>query len=177
MYGTTLRLPGEFFDPTTAPSTPDPASYASQLKATMQALRAPPVRGNQPHKIFYSKALDSCTHVFVRHDATRTPLQAVYDGPFRVLDRKGKYFTLVLNGRTDTVSVDRLKPAFMDSSPSQATGTTQPRTSTPPLPNLQPTPAITQPPSRTTRSGRRVHWLDHLNLSFSLITSHSLEGE
>ena len=54
VYGTTLRLPGEFFDPTTAPSTPDPASYASQLKATMQALRAPPVRGNQSHKIFYS---------------------------------------------------------------------------------------------------------------------------
>ena len=37
VYGTTLRLPGEFFDS-------DPAEYVTQLKATMVKLRAPPVR-------------------------------------------------------------------------------------------------------------------------------------
>ena len=32
MYGTTLRLPGEFFDPSTSSTVPDPVSYVTQLQ-------------------------------------------------------------------------------------------------------------------------------------------------
>ena len=44
----------------------------------MQQLQPPPVRSHQ------LKSDDSCTHVFVYHDAVKTPLQQHYDGPFKV---------------------------------------------------------------------------------------------
>ena len=43
VYGTTLRLPGEFFTPTDSQSIMDPTDYVSQLKAHMQcACPTPP---------------------------------------------------------------------------------------------------------------------------------------
>ena len=50
--------------------------------------------------------------MFVRHDAVKRPLQQPYDGPYLVLDRSDRFYTLDLNGHTDTVSIDRLKPAY-----------------------------------------------------------------
>ena len=40
-------------------------------------------------------------------------LQPAYTGPFPVLDKKDKYFILDLGDRTDSVSIDRLKAAYM----------------------------------------------------------------
>ena len=40
--------------------------------------------------------------------------QAPYKGPYRVLERRSKYFKLDLGSREDVVSVDRLKLAFLD---------------------------------------------------------------
>ena len=48
VYGTTLRLPGEFFNSDPSLSLADPAEYVTQLKATMVKLRAPPV----PSRLF-----------------------------------------------------------------------------------------------------------------------------
>ena len=52
--------------------------------------------------------------MFVRVDAHKSPLQAPYKGPFNVLERHSKYFKLDLGSIKDTVSTNRLKPAFMD---------------------------------------------------------------
>ncbi|KAK3760796.1 hypothetical protein RRG08_062810 [Elysia crispata] len=46
-------------------------------------------------------------------NSPRHPLQRPYDGPFRVLDKKEKHFTLDVRGRKETVSIDRLKSAFV----------------------------------------------------------------
>ena len=61
-----------------------------------------------------SKDLVASTYVFVHHDAVRTPLQPPYDGPYRVLKRTDKHYTLEVTNRLEVVSLDCLKPAFME---------------------------------------------------------------
>ena len=99
VYGTTLRLPGEFFTGTALANTPDPASYVAKLKPSMQQLQATPVRKQPRRKTYLSKDLATSTHVFVRHDAVRTPLQPPYDGPYRVLKHADKHYTLEVANR------------------------------------------------------------------------------
>ena len=50
----------------------------------------------------------------MRHDAVRTLLQAPFEGPYRVLKRADKHYTLEVANRREVVSLDRLKPAFME---------------------------------------------------------------
>ena len=166
VYGTSLRLPGEFFTPQAISNT-DPASYVTQLKSTMRALRG---RRSLNSNCRQDRSLRAATHVFVRHDAVRKPLQPPYDGPYRVLDRSDRFYTLDLNGRTDSVSVDRLKPAHIDFPIAVETSSSTSPTTTPPS---QPTPS--EPPAtRITRSGRHVRWPAHLR---DFAPCCSLEGE
>lgn len=167
VYGTNLRLPGEFFV-TSGDSSADPGSYVTQLKHTMQMLRATPTRKSSHPTGHVDDALTSSSHVFIRHDAVRKPLQQPYDGPYRVLSRSTKYFTIDIKGRKDTVSIDRLKPAHLDSPsqlvlPAQLDSHTPDTTldshpSLPPPSTPPPIPPPIPPVTPTTRSGRHVHW-------------------
>ena len=73
VYGTTLRLPGEFFSSSINHSVPDPTDYVSQLKAHMQIIRPKSPRSPQKN-VSVNKGLSTCTNVFVRCDAFRKPL-------------------------------------------------------------------------------------------------------
>ena len=53
--------------------------------------------------------------MFLRVDAVKRPLTPPYDGPFLVLDRDPKTFTILKNNKNTVVSVDRVKPAFVTS--------------------------------------------------------------
>ena len=156
MYGTTLRLPGEFFDQSTNDQMSDQTTYVKQLKSVMRGLQAAPTRQPQHRQTYISIDLTACTHVFVRHDAIRKPLQPPYDGPFLVVKRSPKFYTIDYNGKPSTISLDRLKPAHLDSTPSDSP---QQPLRTSPLPSSSSPPS---PPTRTTRSGRHVHWPDYL---------------
>ena len=140
VYGTTLRLPGEFFDTARIKGNPDPVCYVSSS--------TPPTKPNR--KMYIDPALQLCTHVFVRHDGVRASLQPPYDGPYEVVKRQDKYYTIHINGKERTVSIDRLKPAHIE----------LPVTSQAAAPTVLPSPATPTPtPSpapRTTRTGRRV---------------------
>ena len=151
VYGTTLRIPGEFFT-STASTGVDAASYVEQLKATMRHLQATPPRVSDRPKVYISKDLTSSSHVFVRHDAVRKPLQQPYDGPFKVLLRSDKYFTLDINGRKDTVSVDRLKPAYLEEPLNDTTESSSTHS------------AAVLPATPTTRYGRHIKPPDRLQL-------------
>lgn len=117
VYGSTLRLPGGFFSPQEPDASPDPTSYIVRLRNRMQHLHATPPRPITHPAGSVSDGLKNALHVFIRHDAVRKPLQPPYDGPYRVVARSEKYFTVDVKGRHDTISMDRLKPAHLDTIP------------------------------------------------------------
>jgi len=162
-YDTTLRLPGEFFDNSNADLFPDPSSYGTKLKNMMIQLQPTLVRQQHKSKSYVSPHLTSCTHVFVRHDAVKKPLQKPYDGHFKVLKRSDKHFTLDMNGYEDVVSIDRLKPAFQDLTTTSEDSSSVDYTS----------PQLTVSPSKSTvtvtQSGRHVRCPKHLT---SICTNH-----
>lgn len=110
LYGTTLRLPGELLCNSTE-FTPR-SEFVKELRAAMQSLAPTPPSQHRTQKPFVHNRLADCTHVFIRHDAVRKPLQPPYDGPFKVKKRSDKYFTVQLQRRDAKISIDRLKPAF-----------------------------------------------------------------
>ena len=112
VYGQPLRVPGDFIPKTTAPW-----SAASQRTSLLDSARTfVPVPATQ-HGTPVSQVptdLRSAHYVFIRHDAHRTPLQPPYDGPFRVLEKGAKHLVVDIGGKSEHVSVDRVKPAHLD---------------------------------------------------------------
>ncbi|XP_055941839.1 uncharacterized protein LOC129971888 [Argiope bruennichi] len=111
VYGKSLRLPGEFFDPT--PVDASPKQLVEDLKHHFATMRPVPTSCHGQRTIFVHPHLNECSHVFVRHDGVHKPLQAPYDGPYKVLVRRQKTFDLEIKGASHTISIDRLKPAFI----------------------------------------------------------------
>ena len=71
---------------------------------------APRSHGNQTS--FLPVTL-SAGYVYVRKDSHKHPLQRPYDGPFLVVKKCDKYFTLEMKGHLETVSLDHLEAAFV----------------------------------------------------------------
>ncbi|CAH8821528.1 unnamed protein product [Trichobilharzia szidati] len=116
VYGTTLRLPGEFVSPSSFPPVVDHSSYVSRLTNAMRSVKPAPLRP-QSIDVFVHPCLKTSSHVFVRRDSVRRPLEPPYDGPYKVIKRTDKFFVLDKKGREDTVSIDRLKPAYLEGNP------------------------------------------------------------
>lgn len=110
VYGSTLRIPGEFFT-SSKPQQID-SDAVNQFRESMRALRPTDTAHHSIQKTFVSKDLFTATHVFIRNDSIRPSLSHPYDGPFEILHRKEKYFSINIRGRRANVSIDRLKPAF-----------------------------------------------------------------
>ncbi len=111
VYGRTLKIPGEFCG--TQPEIQNESGYVAQLRSAIRICRPQQYNCNpNGKKSFINKDLFVCKNVFVRVDRVKLPLQAPYDGPYRVVKRGKKVFTLEIDGKLDTVTIDRLKPAY-----------------------------------------------------------------
>jgi len=89
VYGTTLRLPGEYFHP--AQPEPRLSELVTALREAMSQLRYVPGTNHHTRRTtFVSTDLSRVSHVFVRVDAAKPPLQPRYEGPFAVLERREK---------------------------------------------------------------------------------------
>ncbi|KAK3894821.1 hypothetical protein Pcinc_001443 [Petrolisthes cinctipes] len=112
VYGSTLRLPGELLSATPDPEPCSVQDFATHLKNTMKCLQPVQPRTSNS-KTFVHQDLEACTHVIVRVDAVKRPLQQPYQGPFQVVRRTRKNFTIDKHGSQEVVAVDRVKPAYI----------------------------------------------------------------
>lgn len=111
VYGQALRVPGEFFD--VAENDVNRTDFAKDLHRIFNELRPAKTQHHAKEKIFVSKRLNDCTHVFVRFDAVKKPLQRPYDGPYLVLQKHDKFMDVDIKGKSQRISIDRLKPAYI----------------------------------------------------------------
>ena len=109
------------------------------------------------------------------------PTKDHYEGPYKVIQPGPKTFTLDIGGRSETVSIDRLKPAHLDLEHPPAEAKPR-RRGRPPKPSKpQPShetiqdPSITQP--QYSRYGRRIkHPQRFLSSGGSGVAAQSAKG-
>ena len=111
VFGENLRLPGELFDDTVNSSYSN--EWIDQFRDKMRSFKATPGLRHCKNNSFVPSNLQDCSHVFVRCDAVRKPLQRPYDGPFKVISRTRKIFKILMCGKEKIISIDRLKPAIL----------------------------------------------------------------
>lgn len=163
VYGQNLCLPAEFFA-SSAKNSSEPLEIIKQLRTHFRELQ--PTTGSRHGKkrIFVFKDLATTSHVFLRVDRAKGPLENPYEGPFPVVSRSKKTFVIRLRGKDITVSIDRLKPAYLFENNDEQL---EPETQTPACTaehtanDVEPTSVQEQV---RTRSGRRVRLPDRLGV-------------
>ena len=114
VYGTTLTVPGLLVGDKAQEGAEFPTSeFVQDLFRRMSELKPSEMAHHSVPKVQVPNSIAESDYVYVRTDATRQPLVRPYTGPFKVINKAAKYFTIEKNGKTDTVSLDRLKPAFL----------------------------------------------------------------
>lgn len=107
VYGDALVVPGEFFpDASSCDDLARLRRIVGKFAPFKQTYRAPSHR-------YIPRDLHTTKYVFLRTDASKPPLTPPYTGPYEVIARKEKTFLLRIKGADDWVSIDRLKPAYL----------------------------------------------------------------
>nr|VZI02841.1 unnamed protein product [Spirometra erinaceieuropaei] len=154
VFGATVRLPGQMISPTPRVAVEDPINLLHRLRQFLRTLSPVPPRPSVSES-YLEKDLATCSHVYLRCDRVRRPLEPPYDGPFRVISRGTKNFRIQRGTREEVVSVDRLKAAVPDTLPDEPCGppppAPPPRSSVPPS-RILPLPPCPQPTTATTPS-------------------------
>ena len=103
VYGQPMRLPGQptFSTAPVAEGAATPPAVQPALPTRLSTGVCPPAQ--VPHQLL------GATHVYVRNGTKPSPFSPPYSGPYVVRRRGPKSFDLIVGGRTETVSVDRLK--------------------------------------------------------------------
>lgn len=76
-------------------------SIASQLKASMSVITTRQISS----MAYFQKSLVEASFVVSLQDPVRKPLQASYDGPFKIIRRKSNNFLLNTNGKVDEMLI------------------------------------------------------------------------
>ena len=159
VYGAPLTVPGDFIP---SHDIPDNNLKLQRLQDRVRSLVPVPTSQHGAVHASLPRNLQQAKFVFIRRDAHRTPLQRPYEGPFKVIQPGSKTFQVDIGGKTETISVDRLKPAHMDPEHPAQVAEPRPR-GRPPKPPQPPSTVTTQTPDtpsplgpQRTRSGRQV---------------------
>ena len=132
------------------------SEYVKKLVTEMQKLDIDNMAMGRLHskpKEFIPPELKTCEYVWLRVDRVRKALEAPYSGPYKVIDRSSKHFTIDINGKSNAVSMDRIKPARLPKS-YPAPDTSSEVVESNPSPTVE--PSSSKP--FVTRSGRAVRF-------------------
>ncbi|GFX98980.1 transposon Ty3-G Gag-Pol polyprotein [Trichonephila clavipes] len=112
VYGTTLRLLSDLVTSDSINQTAN-STYVTSLIQTMRSLNPVSTAQHGTQNIYINPSLKTCSHIFLRSDKVNPPLTPPYTGPHLVISRNDKNFIIELNGKQSTVSIDRIKPAYL----------------------------------------------------------------
>ena len=111
-FGVEPTLPHDLLLPYGPRDDQDVAAYTTKLRRAMHNVTGLVARPTDTRRNYIDKNLQTCSHVFVKNE-TKKGLDMNYLGPYKVIDRNPKYFKVLLPRGIDTVSVDRLKAAYL----------------------------------------------------------------
>jgi transposase InsO family protein len=114
VYGTTLTLPADLVDCSSAVPGSDSIDFVANLRRRMTAMRTAISRPASHPVQHIPPALATCDYVFVRTDSHRGPLQRPYTGPYKVLAHGRHTIKIETPGGPEDVALHRLKPAHVD---------------------------------------------------------------
>ncbi|KII73615.1 hypothetical protein RF11_02973 [Thelohanellus kitauei] len=110
-YGYPLTVPGESVDQKNQVEEPP----IHKIREKVHSLHPIPTsKHGSSLKYKVPQNINECEFVFLRNDSSKTPLQRPYSGPFTLINKSRKTFEIDIGGRTEVVSIDRLKPAHID---------------------------------------------------------------
>jgi hypothetical protein len=142
VYGAALTLPGQFL------SAPEPPAedFLTSLQEMVQGFQPPPVR-LPPRRPEVPGELLRAKFVFVHRGCSGSSLEPLFDGPFEVERSGDKVFRVRIGGKSEAITVDRLKPYLGEAHPAVAV---PPRRGRPPTSSVKETRLY----SEVVRSGR-----------------------
>lgn len=114
VYGAPITVPGDFLPRSATSETPQ--TFLPALRDKVQSYLPVPTSRHGSPKSTVPTDLLRCGYVFVRRDNHKSPLERPYEGPFKVVKPGSKVFVIDRGGKSETISIDRLKPAHVDMS-------------------------------------------------------------
>lgn len=113
VFGKSLRIPGDFSPFTN--EKPNVRTFYNEFRDYMHQLRSVPVTHKTAVKPFLHQDMKTCTHVWLQEKPIKPALTRPYTGPHKVISRNMENQTLYIevNGTQKTVSLQRVKPAFI----------------------------------------------------------------
>lgn len=156
VYGEPLRLPGQFFS-TSLDQNLNPADYTARLRNHMAALTPTPASNHNSKTFYLPNDIHTAQFVFLRRGPAKRSLESPYTGPYKVLKRNTKTFSLDIKGKEVTVTIDRIKPAYLTKENREYDTTIRSPMTVLPLHTNHDAPL----PEKKTRSGRLVKFPDY----------------
>lgn len=112
LYGQVLRLPGELISRDAKDPLVLDSSVAREIRDAIAQVRPTTTRQRTQKYFFVPKDLQECKFVFIREEIKKGSLNPSYQGPFEIISNSKKHFTVNRGNKHETISIDRLKPAF-----------------------------------------------------------------
>lgn len=112
VFGQAATLPGTFFVGDQASddiscTTTDIHVFSENMRQFQRKSR-----DNKLKNSYVNNDLWEVAEVLVRKDGYRAQFSKLYSGPYAVISRSDKYFTLLTNDGPENISLDRLKPFY-----------------------------------------------------------------